>query len=244
MKRSLPVIFLILLSSAIFAQSFSLTDDEQNDITNSTFSLSTPDSQAALDAYVFVTNNSAGSKDVKARKIYIDIVDGSTNMFCWGGMCYPAVIFESPGSYAIGAGETTQDPNELHATYNPSGNIGTSIIRYVVFDMANPDDSAYVDIYYEVGVGIEDEEITQNFISALYPNPANDQVSFNYELLDNADSYAIIYDIVGKEIVRLNMEEREGTVRINTSSLITGFYYCSFFINDENVRTSRLMISR
>lgn len=244
MKKLFLLMTFLFITCVIFAQSFTLTDTLQNDVTNGTMSLIADSlTQPSLHAYILVTNNNDNSLVVKAKKIYLDIVVGSSNVFCWGGLCFTPTTFVSPNSYTLGTGETADDPDWLHPIYYPIENTGTSIIRYVVFDEANPDDSAFVDIYYEVGVGIEENVLTQDYISSLYPNPANDHVSFDYELLDDSDAYISVYDIVGKEIIKRDMTYKEGTIRINTNNLLTGFYYYSFFINNENVRTSRLMIA-
>ena len=156
----------IILISILFLQNLnsqSLTlSDSNGDIPNNSDVNYYGGPDDLLTSYVFVTNNSAISIDVKVKKVELDIVPGSINYFCWG-MCFPPEVYVSPYPISIASGETND--SDFSGDYMPNGAIGTSKIRYVFFDDNNPSDSVCVNVLYHI-MGYPE-------LTSIFPNKGN-----------------------------------------------------------------------
>ncbi|GAB4133107.1 MAG: hypothetical protein OHK0045_14330 [Raineya sp.] len=80
-------------------------------------------------------------------------------------------------------------------------------------------------------------------ISNPYPYPANEVVSFNYQLQPNVDARIIMYDILGNEIAAYRLQAEYNKLVIQTSSLRTGVYLYSLVLEGKNVATKKLVVN-
>lgn len=80
----------------------------------------------------------------------------------------------------------------------------------------------------------------------IYPNPANESVTtIDYKLPQDAkDAVICIYNIVGNEVKRYNIDNEQGKINLNTTDLPNGFYFCTLNINKKVVATNKLIILR
>jgi len=86
-----------------------------------------------------ISNISEEDLNVRVRRTEISLIQGTVNVFCWAGLCYPPFVDESPNSVIIPSGTIHSDDFSAH--YNPNSMIGTSTIMYTFFDDNNPSDS-------------------------------------------------------------------------------------------------------
>ena len=80
-------------------------------------------------------------------------------------------------------------------------------------------------------------------ISNPYPYPANDVVSFNYQLQHNVDARIVMYDVLGNEIANYRLQSEYNKLVIQTSSLRTGVYLYSLILDGKNVATKKLVVN-
>lgn len=140
--KKIILLFTISLLGIVtaFGQSLSLSTDD-GDIPNGAILNFSGGAEEALVAEVYITNDSDESKDVLIKKVYIDTVPGSENMFCWAGSCYGPDVFVSPNFATIPSGGTN---TEFDGDYNPLNTEGITTIMYVWFDKSNTEDTVYV----------------------------------------------------------------------------------------------------
>ena len=77
----------------------------------------------------------------------------------------------------------------------------------------------------EVSIGINKDRIV---LSGNYPNPFNAETIINYQMPFTGKATLIIYDLIGKEILKLVDEELEAgfySAKFNASNLPSGIYY-------------------
>ncbi len=151
-KNILFVVSFLVVNISAYTQSLSLTDTLGADITGDTLTVSGTTDITTLTAYVYITNNSASSINVKVRKKEISIIGGSVNYFCWG-LCFGPTVYESPNPISIPSGATNN--SDFYGDYLSNGNVGTSIIAYTFFDSDSPKDTARVTVKY-IGAPIID----------------------------------------------------------------------------------------
>ncbi len=177
-----------------------------------------------------------------------DTVNGTrvgTNDFCWG-MCYMAGVFTA--DYTIPANETYTFNG--HAVFH-NGDwaalpVGTTItIEYTFFDARNPEEK----YSFKVNSTYNPESVADfnnvNVFSNAYPNPANSTISFDYNMPFDVNSASIaIYNMMGQEVVKQNLNIGDSRVNINVSDLNEGVYFYSLIVNNETVKTNKFVVSR
>lgn len=100
---------------------------------------------------------------------------------------------------------------------------------------AGPYDPVFVPENYN------DVEIFSN----AYPNPARNVVSFDYNMPYNAQSASVaIYNMMGQEVIRQDVNVGGSRLDINVSDLTDGVYFYSLIVNNQAVKTNKLVISK
>jgi hypothetical protein len=232
---SLGLVFTISLS--IVAQNLTLSKGATNYSNGDTLIVG-GDPSATLVCLMDVTNNAADTLSVKCLRTHISIVPGSTNSFCWN-TCWGDNVSLSPFPVIINPGATA---TEFSGDYKGHGNSGVSIIRYKFFNMNNVNDSICFFSKFDATVGIN-ENSSGAEVSAAYPNPANNYTSIVYKLSTSDNSANIIIrNLLGKEVISIPVNGKEGKVRIETGTLTDGIYFYSFIVKDKAVYTKKLIV--
>lgn len=89
------------------------------------------------------------------------------------------------------------------------------------------------------------ENTSNNVIISLYPNPAVEEITFQYSVIEQGKSIFNIYDINGKKAMPSVIEEMNNGVligRINISSLASGIYFLE--IKNGNQSTQQKFIKQ
>lgn len=79
------------------------------------------------------------------------------------------------------------------------------------------------------------------YLSEGYPNPAQEQVSFNYKVNQSAGASMVISDLQGRVLKTTPLNSTEGILRINTSELKAGMYICTL-MDQNQMKVSRKII--
>jgi hypothetical protein len=240
MKKILLLFTVLIISGAISAQNILLSDGNGPIEPNSTvYVIGEPDQTEPIQARINVTNNTSSAMDILVKKIVVDTLTGTSNYFCWG-VCYPAWVYEAQGPVNLEAGATTEG---FYGDYVPEGIPGKSHIMYVWWDAANPDDSVAVTVEFNASPAGIDDQANATAITKVYPNPAISFVNFDYRFNNTAtDSRIIISNILGAEIMEVELNGYEGTKRINVSELTEGIYFYNVISNDRLIETKKLII--
>ena len=59
----------------------------------------------------------------------------------------------------------------------------------------------------------------------IYPNPASDFVSIEYEGLESGTGQLYLIDVTGKTLMQVELQGQDGQQRLNTTNLPSGFYH-------------------
>ncbi|MBK6818880.1 MAG: T9SS type A sorting domain-containing protein [Bacteroidetes bacterium] len=76
----------------------------------------------------------------------------------------------------------------------------------------------------------------------LYPNPASTTVTIAYELSKNQKGLVIVYDILGREQMKIDLHSDNNKVSINVSLLKQGLYTYKYLVNNRQQITGKLLI--
>jgi hypothetical protein len=242
-KLLLTTLLISLFTVPAFSQSFELYYEEELLPSGSTITVigeAVP--ELWLYAHMSIKNVSNSDKYVKARKHEVSIVPGSENTFCWV-ICWLNTVFTSPSGLTLVPGETN---DTFSGDYISHGNSGVSIMRYTFFDDENPNDSVYFYAEFNAGtVGINNPVSEKISVSNAYPNPARDQVSFDYDLPHSVSDASIrIQNLLGSVVKEVQLRDASGKVTLDVNDLNDGFYFYSITANNEIIDTRRLVIAR
>lgn len=244
MKKLLLTTLLISLFAVLsFAQSFELYYEDELFPSGGTITvIGEAEPDVWLYAHMSIKNVSNSDKYVKARKHEISIVPDSENTFCWV-ICWLNTVFTSPSGLTLVPGEVN---DTFSGDYISHGNPGVTIMRYSFFDDNNPNDSVYFYAEFNAGtVGINEPVSEQISISNAYPNPASDQVSFDYSLPYSVPDAGIrIHNLLGSVVKEVQLRDAAGKVTLDVNDLKDGFYFYSITANNEIIDTRRLVIAR
>ncbi|WP_448529088.1 T9SS type A sorting domain-containing protein [Raineya sp.] len=80
-------------------------------------------------------------------------------------------------------------------------------------------------------------------ISLPYPYPANENVTFQYQLFQNIEARVVLYDVLGNEVASYRLSAENNRLTISTSELKTGMYLYSLVLDGKNVATKKLLVS-
>lgn len=240
MKKA--ILFVYLLGIAAFygySQSFTLSDSTGQVANNSTVVFNGLSTSDLFSSYVFVTNVSATAKDVRVKKVEIDLVEGSANTFCWG-LCYAPSVYVSEDTQNIQPGGTNY--SDFVGDYMPQTYSGASTIRYVFYDDHNPSDSVCFNVQYRAyPLGIEDVRKGTQSIAA-YPNPANAVLNFEYNT-NASDAKILVRNLLGstvKEIAIGNSGDRKTTISV--ADLSNGVYFYSLVEGGQLLTTKKFVV--
>lgn len=242
MKKVLLSLFLAASGVlVVHAQSsgYNITDVNSTIINGQTLDV-WADSNASLLTIDFdVTNTGTLLKNTYMERHELSIVPGTQNYFCWD-VCYPPFVGASTTGVNINAGGTytlgTVD-------YQPQGQLGTSTIRYVIWDFQNPNDSVWFIVNWHITPVSVEEHITGSLFNA-FPNPAYGQTQIKYEL-EGADQAIIrIYNMLGEVIRNIPVNGTKGNLTVDVSSFQSGIYFYSLVSDEKILATKKFTVTR
>ena len=160
------------------------------------------------------------------NRFYIMIYDNETDM--WEQAYLLANEFNSPYHYT----------EEYKLDLNPwvGKDIKIAFVKNGTYQMAMDDIrvlSSGTDNVNDVMIPSEIE---------IYPNPASDFVNFDIEMQNVQSASIVIYNMMGQEVVRQYIKDSH--VSINVSDLTDGIYFYSLIVNNETVKTNKLVVRR
>lgn len=193
-----------------------------------------------LESHFEVHNIGSGTISVNCARIEVSMVDGATSSFCWGVLCHPPSISISQ--------PIVLTANELDSSfigyYYPHGNAGISTITWNFYE---PSDSANtwtpVTIEYDASFpeGVNDVS-KMSSVGAAYPNPADKTtaVRFNHS---GTKGEIVLFDMLGAEVKRVALQNKEGVAILGTSELKSGVYFYAFNVDGKIVSTKKLVVA-
>lgn len=126
----------------------------------------------------------------------------------------------------------------LHIT--PHTNFGTAVVRYAVWDIANPElkDTLTYILTVNNTSGIADAENKNSF--SIFPNPAKE----NINIISNFQSgfHYLITDVSGKEINK--GISKTNSISVSKENLPNGVYNVSIFTENKIVNTKKILIQK
>jgi|TARA_B110000261_G_scaffold20389_1_gene20627 hypothetical protein len=192
------------------------------------------------------TSKFSSSTNIKVKRYELTTTSPlSENAICWG-VCTINILW---GTKPLDT--TDQIPMNLNQKVIFSGHVyprlkaGTTVFKYVWYDVTNPNDSAWVNVTFDIrnpnAVGIE--ELKKETTIKIFPNPATNYL--NVAITSNEVNKKIqLIDLLGKVVYSNTLAKNNSQLRVNTSNLLPGVYFVSVTSNNKSIRTSKIVITK
>ena len=243
MKKTIILLFAILSFATFSVAQITMTDGEGNEILDGdviTFNIAGKEiGDEIAELYADVTNSSGAT--ITCYVVCTEMVntDGNLMDFCIPGGCVPNMVVDSPyGPFDIEAGASTGHDMHFH-NKDDSG-----VLYYVlkVYEEGNEDNSITFTYKYDPDyVNISTLSEQNNLIA--YPNPATTIVNFKYNVENTENTHIDLYNIIGKKIQVINIDNDKGIYPMRTNNLDAGIYFYNFVVNGKTVSSKKLIIS-
>ena len=118
-------------------------------------------------------------------------------------------------------------------------------MTYYLYEANNPDDKFIINVIFKYSLydveNVNDVEVFSN----AYPVPAKDVVNFDYNFNSNVnEAYVAIYNMMGQEVMRSEINALQGKASLNVSDLTEGVYFYSLIVNGQTEKSSKLVIKK
>ncbi len=241
-KLILSMAILLIASFSVDAQSYTLSWDGEG-LGDTVVFEGTPDAGLVFEG--ILKNNSSDLDTIKLVRRFIHLVRDAEHSFCWGS-CYPPnydSIFAPDGFVRLEAGQSSSE-FDFNAHYNPNGVIGTTIVEYTFYNKNDESEHLTVVAKFVTSPDAIDENILRNVeVSDVFPNPASNYVNINYTFPNEVNTASVkIVNLLGSVVKEQNIEIQLNTARIDLSGLVGGVYFYSVAINNEIIKTKKLIV--
>ena len=168
-----------------------------------------------------------------------------SNYLCWGNCYMPGVLEAENVVTAGGEGIFNGHCMFVDAEFQTLPE-GTEIhMVYTFFDERNPEEKYTFNVNFKYQSDAIVDFNSVNVFSNAYPNPANNTVSFDYNMPFDVNSASVaIYNMMGQEVVRQDLNLGGSRADINVSDLNEGVYFYSLIVNNQTVKTNKFVVSR
>jgi len=243
-KIFLLSIFALFAYKSSFAQGLTISRggvDYTNGTIDAWFDIADyPGSSAFTYSGFTVKNTGTAAKSLKMKRYQVNVLSGTSNYFCWT-LCYGPTVDESPAG-----DELLLQPNavfnDMFLDYAPAGQSGVSTIRYVIQNIADANDTASITVNFNATLTSINEINTVAKLNAIFPNPANNNVTVNYALNQGQASIEV-KNLLGQVQKITPITAGSKSTNLNVSDLPSGIYFVSLKSNGNIIDTKRLVVN-
>ena len=244
MKKLFFTLALLLSVFALSAQSFVVYDSTGEVVENGTSFYIYGDGEenwGELKLELSVT--ALDNVRLIAEKVEGPVVEQTMNYICWGQCLDPSVYVSNPYDMTSGM----SDAFSMHYMYtNTIEEVAglEQIMTYYLYPANNPDDKFTINVTFKYSLAnIEDYSSAEVFGNA-YPVPASDVVNFDYNFASSVNAEVAIFNMMGQEVLRSQINGVSGKASINVSDLADGVYFYSLIVNGKTEKSNKIVIRK
>ena len=236
-----PIQILDSSGSVINNDTLTFTHFLNNDISQSDFT---------HEQFIFIFNSSlVDSMNIDMTRHEIQFIPGSGDYFCWGTQCK---LEQAAGSIPVWQAfdpvktapqDTAGGLAPLAIYISPNEKFGEAIFRYEFVDQIDTSNKASVFVKWVIVNITSLEENSFNNKVAIYPNPAIEKTSINFESALNYKQQKIeVYNITGKLVKEMTVNHGATNIEMNTEDLTSGIYFVNLIANGTRVASKKLIV--
>ncbi len=226
MKHLLFPLLFASIGLATRAQVVLLEDLDGNQVNGQSVTVVASEPDLLMEYDLITTLAGSVGKTINVKRYELNVVPGSQNYFCWG-VCYlPVASGAKPYWLSVDSVEMLPavEFTGFHAYYMPGGTSDVAGFRYVWYDIADHNDSTWLDIHFDTQqVGME-ELAVDGF--SVFPNPARGtDVTIEHALSGSAQgAELVIYDALGSRVFQQMIAGGSARTTIKAGTLPVGLY--------------------
>jgi hypothetical protein len=186
-------------------------------------------------------NLTSDDLDIMVEKEVLENLEGTMNWFCWG-LCFSPDVLVSPSPVTVAANSVTDESAlSFHAMFNDDV-FGYVVVKYSAYVERHPEERISIIVkFHKSGEGVDDN-LSSMEMSQAYPNPASSVVNFDYNC--NGDLTAVVYNIVGQEVLRQDLNSNFGQMNFSVADLNDGIYFCTMMVNGRALATQKFIVKK
>ena len=174
-----------------------------------------------------------------------DLTSIGSTYLCWGNCYMPGVLEAENVVTAGGEGIFNGHCMFVDAEYQTLPEGSEIHMVYTFYDERNPEDKYTFNVNFKYQSDAIVDFNNVNVFGNAYPNPANNTVSFDYNMPFDVNSASVaIYNMMGQEVVKQDLNLAGSRADINVSDLNEGVYFYSLIVNNQTVKTNKFVVSR
>lgn len=182
------------------------------------------------DANSTVYNTSNTARTFRWIRTNIGAPAAWTTTVCDKNNCYSTAT--STQDFVLGAGAS----GLLRLTVNPNDVIGEATYQVLVYDINDSSNTNAIFIVNVVAYDMTGINDPVNGGVSLYPIPAKDQLTINFEGVKNVTAISI-YNVVGQKLKTVNVNAGSKSVVIPVSDMKKGVYFLRVYSNNTEAVT-------
>jgi hypothetical protein len=142
--------------------------------------------------------------------------------------------------------DPNQSFNSLQFVLEAGLALGTSSVKYVAINKANPAEIHEFELFFNVDERSEKKQSIYTSASIdlqeVFPNPAEEYAYVNYKILnDQVKAKIVLYNILGNQVDEYPLPPQDTRVKIRTETLSPGVYFYTLYIDDDSHITCKLV---
>ncbi len=206
-----------------------------------------------LTTHFHIQNNSGQQLEIGVRRFLVDVVEGSTNKFCWAGLCYGLEDNFSANTIMMAPDQifNSENPEEQFKGYYYHNDVaaGCSTIDYRFTDVNDLTLSTVVRVIYGIDsdctVGVSELTKPEAKLTEASPNPASEATALSYDFGYNPSNGKVaVYNMMGRLVKEISVRGKVGSLFLGVEDLAEGIYL--YTLNDGNqvLATRKLVVSK
>lgn len=185
-------------------------------------------------------NLTSGDMNVIVEKEVVEDLEGTSNFFCWG-QCFSPTVFVSDPVLVEANSVTDTTALSFHTMFD-EGVFGKVQVKYSAYDERHPEDAVTINVvFHKSGVGVHESSAVR--FGQPYPNPASSMVNFDCNL-QGSNATAVVYNLLGQEVMRQEINTFESKVSLPVASLNDGVYFCSVLCDGQTLSTVKFVVKK
>jgi|GEM_PF-629702 hypothetical protein len=244
MRKILFSIFVIAFTLNAYNQNFQILVNDEVYKDGDTLKVYGDPASNIFSLKAIFNNNTGNGSNIKVAREEVSIYEGVTNYFKWGEV-YSTETDTSLKYLFVPAGGSSPD-DFFEAYINPNNTIGSSIIKYVFYNLDFEAEQVSVFVEFNtISFGIDDDfySISRDF--SIYPNPSTGWISLDYDPSSslNGDFFYNINSMMGNVIKNGIIDRGESSLKLNLYDVPKGVYLVSVIYGTDIIVTKKLVVN-
>lgn len=244
MKKLILTLVMILSVTALSAQRYIVTEKESGNVVENGASYYIYGDGSANYGELVLDLRVTANEDVNltASVDVIQNVEGTYNSICLDQCYAPGITVTPVVSFAAGDSKDFA----MHYMYENSIEevLGQEQIMKYYLHEEGSNGLFIINVTFKYSLDGIDDYSRAGVFSNAYPMPARDVVNFDYNFASSVNAEIAIFNMMGQEVLRNEINGMSGKASINVSDLTDGIYFYSLIINGKTEKSNKLIIRK